>query len=355
MDGIINVRINGNHLTKDSRRAGVQHEGNATSLRIEFDEGWVGYAKTVTFWNARGENPVKQVLTTDKLPDIIGSLNVYLCPIPPEAMTEAGELTFVVDGYADGIRQRSVSDVLEVIYAPFDPEAGEPTDPTPTQAEQLQGQIDSIIGTVQNAAISAQNAAISAGEAAMSAVAAGVSEANASNSAVQARASESMAATLAGSAQLSAADADAHQLAASIFKDAAEVSKTHAETAALRAETARDKAAVSEANAGYAMVTTEIIAQRAADALAQVTDITDKHTEVMAKAYQVERDADRAEAAAKEAEQIAGGDFATPAEVEYAVTKHNADSNAHPIIDNTTFRKYKLGMEGGMVYMEEVL
>ena len=79
MDGIINVRINGNHLTKDSRRAGVQHEGNAVSLIIEFDEGWDKYAKTITFWNAIGENPVKIALDTVHLEDILSSTRIYWC------------------------------------------------------------------------------------------------------------------------------------------------------------------------------------------------------------------------------------------------------------------------------------
>ena len=37
MDRIIEIKVNGSHLTKDSRYAGVQHEANAKSLRIEFD------------------------------------------------------------------------------------------------------------------------------------------------------------------------------------------------------------------------------------------------------------------------------------------------------------------------------
>lgn len=361
MDGIINVRINGNHLTKDSRRAGVQHEGNATKLLIEFDDGWTGYAKTVTFWNALGANPVQVVLTTDKLVDIIGSLNAYQCPIPPEAMTEAGELTFVVDGYTDGIRKRSISDVLEVIAAPFDPEADEPTDPTPRRAEQLQLQIDAIIGTIQNAEGAANSAATSAQNAELSAQNAELSAQNASESATNASLSETAAGESAVRAEINAgvaleaaAYADANRLGAESSVREAEASKTKAEDAARRAEDARNNAAQSEANACNAKTETERIAQRAEDALAQVTDITDKHTEVMATAYQVAQDAARAEAAAKEAEQIADGDFATPAEVEFAVTTHNADSNAHLIIDNTTYHQYKWGMENGLVYLEEV-
>ncbi len=36
-------------------------------LRISFDDGWDGYAKKVTFWDARGKNPVERTLTVDLL------------------------------------------------------------------------------------------------------------------------------------------------------------------------------------------------------------------------------------------------------------------------------------------------
>lgn len=146
MDRIINVRINGNHLTKDSRRAGVQWEGNATKLRIEFDSGWDVFVKTVTFWDARGNDSVKIELTSNLIEDIVKNERIYLCPIPPEAMTVAGELTFVVDGYTDGIRQRSIPDSLEVLPAPNAEGAGNSVNPTPSDIEQLRAEIRSIGG-----------------------------------------------------------------------------------------------------------------------------------------------------------------------------------------------------------------
>lgn len=162
MDRIIEVKVGGNYLSKDSKNAGVKGEGNVTNLRITFDEGWDGYAKKVTFWDARGLNPVARTLTTDLLEDITESTLIYLVPIPPEPMAEAGMMTFVIDGYVDGKRQRSLSDALEVKDAPIADDAGEPTDPTPTQAEQLQEQIDTIIDDIQTAAISAESAKESA-------------------------------------------------------------------------------------------------------------------------------------------------------------------------------------------------
>lgn len=148
MDRRIEVKINGFLVDKDNRKAGVQYEGNVTELRIEFDSGWDAYAKTITFWDATMSNPVKIILGVDKLEDLLTSTRVYIVKIPPEAMGEAGDMTFVIDGYIDGKRKRSLSDTLYVEEAPFEPDAKEPTDPTPSQAEQLQMQIEKIVGDI---------------------------------------------------------------------------------------------------------------------------------------------------------------------------------------------------------------
>lgn len=210
MDRIIEVQVRGNYLSKDNKVAGVQHEGNVTFLRISFDEKWNTYAKTVTWWDALGQNPVKITLTTALLEDAAKSTLVYLCPIPPEPMAEAGYCTFVIDGYTDGKRQRSLKDKLEVKYAPFDENSGEPTDPTPTQAEQLQAGIDAINETIHNAAVSAEEAATSATNAANSATTASVAANNALNSRM---AAESSATAAAGSVTAAASSAAAAQTA----------------------------------------------------------------------------------------------------------------------------------------------
>ena len=125
MDRLINITVKGTHLSKDSNRAGVRGEANVTRMRISFDDGWKGFAKKVTFWDALGKNPVTIPLTADMLEDIASSTCTYLCPIPGEALTEGGTLTFIVDGYTDGKRQRSVSDELEVIPAPLTEGSGD--------------------------------------------------------------------------------------------------------------------------------------------------------------------------------------------------------------------------------------
>ncbi len=180
MDRRVDVKINGTHLSKDTNRAGVRGEANVTYLRMTFDSGWNGFAKRVTFWNAKGKNPVTIPLTADMLEDIASSTSTYLCPIPGEALTDGGLLTFIVDGYTDGKRQRSVSDELEVIPAPLTDGSGDAQDPTPSEAERLQAQIDGILDVIatevtgasehaRNAATSELNAAEYARQAAESA------------------------------------------------------------------------------------------------------------------------------------------------------------------------------------------
>ena len=166
MDGIVKVKVSGNHISKDSKLAGVRGEGNSTKLKITFDEGWDKYAKTITFYDARGTNSVERTLTTDLIDGIEGDARTYTVPIPYEAMTESGNMTFIIDGYVDGKRKRSVSDNLEVKYSP---DSRATTDPTPTQVEQLQSEIDKIKDDIQNAAISKSEAAESAENAEQSA------------------------------------------------------------------------------------------------------------------------------------------------------------------------------------------
>lgn len=186
MDRVINIKVGGNYISKDNKNAGVTGEGNVTTLRITFDEGWKHYAKTVTFWDARGQNPVKRIQGIDLIEDITKDTLTYITPIPPEPLAIAGEMTFVIDGfygefvesengdyeiaYADkSKRQRSISDKLVVKESPMTDSAGEPTDPTPTQAEQLQQQIDKFIDDVQVAVIARNETKVYRDEAVQSA------------------------------------------------------------------------------------------------------------------------------------------------------------------------------------------
>ncbi len=166
MERIINVKVSGNHLTKDGKNAGTRGEANVTNLRITFDEGWRVYAKYVTFWDAHGMNPTRRTLTRDLLENIYESTLIYLVPIPYEALSLAGELTFTIDGYTDGKRQIGISNTLVVQDAIITDEVYEPT---PDQYTQLMMQYQSIVDGILRAARCRDEAETFAGEAKSSA------------------------------------------------------------------------------------------------------------------------------------------------------------------------------------------
>jgi len=149
MDRIVEVRVNGSLVTKDSQYAGTQGEANATFLRIEFDEGWDGCAKTITWWDARGENPTARVLTADALEDIKASTRIYLTPVVPEALAIWGQCMFAIDGYINGKRAKSAYARM-VVRPRGNGEDVTIEDVTPTVAEQLQVQIEVLLEQIQN-------------------------------------------------------------------------------------------------------------------------------------------------------------------------------------------------------------
>ncbi len=222
---IIQVNVAGYQANKDSRTAGVQGEGNAASLRLTFSEDWDGLAKKITWVDASGGNPVEVTLGADLLEDILTDTRTYLTAIPPEPLAKAGSCMAVLDGYQQGKRARSIPMQFKVEAAPFFPDAAEPTDPTPSQAEQLQAQIDAMLGTMQGYA---QSANASAGAAA-----------DAQTGAEEAESEAQLARDGAETARGGAEDA---QEAAEAARDAAQAAKAGAEAAQEAAEAARNAA-----------------------------------------------------------------------------------------------------------------
>lgn len=152
---IIEVKVMGNYVTKDNKNAGTQGEANAKALRIEFDEGWDGCAKAINWWDAKGNFAKSRVLTADLLEDLTASTRIYLTTIPGEAMLEWGQCMFGIDGYINGKRKRSV-------YAKLVVKPGDGNivleEVTPSQIEQLQVQIDTLLADMQAEAIRAEKA-----------------------------------------------------------------------------------------------------------------------------------------------------------------------------------------------------
>ena len=295
MDRIIEVKVKGNHLTQDNNVAGLQYEGNVTFLRIEFDKGWDNYTKTVIFFDAYGQNPVKRILTADLLEDITESTRIYLCGIPPEPLMHDGKMEYVIEGYHDGKRQRAIEAKLKVLPSPYADNAGEPTDPTPSQAEQIQGQIENILSDMQAEAIRAETARTGAEEAQAAAeVAAGNAE-TAEYNAEEAQAKAEQAAEDALDSKNVTegykTDAYSYMLASESAYNKAAVARAEAQEAQGKAETAQNKAETAQANA-------EKAAKEAAEkATAEADELLRQHIADSTAAR------DRAETAATNAEE----------------------------------------------------
>lgn len=215
MDRIVEVKVNGSHVWKDSQSAGTQGEVNATSLRIEFDEGWDGFAKTITWWDAKGENPTSRVLTAAELENIKASTRIYLTPIVPEALAIWGKCMFSIDGYINGRRQRSA--YASMVVKP----CGNGKDitievPTPSQIEQLQAQIDTLLGDMAAEAIKANESANAALQGAASATKSAEEALLQRN---QAAKEAENAAAGALSAAISSSNAQAHATGGALYKD----------------------------------------------------------------------------------------------------------------------------------------
>lgn len=145
----IEVTITGEFISKDTKNAGVQGEGNVTSLHIVMDETWKDYGKRIVWRDALGENPVAVILYNE-IDDLLAGVNPleFDTTIPSEPLALAGWCSFTIEGYFSdepGSVAYSVTDHLlvkpnEQLYQPAEPTAG--------QALQLQAEIEKIIPQV---------------------------------------------------------------------------------------------------------------------------------------------------------------------------------------------------------------
>lgn len=264
MDRTIDIFIKGSYLQKNNNIGGIQGEGNVTTLHITFDDSWANLAKSITFWNAKGENPVKVLLTNAQLVEIRNSLLEFNVLIPAEPLAVEGDMIFVIDGYVDGKRARSMQDSLVVKAAMT---TNEPIEPTPTQAEQLNLAIQKILPEVQKETIKATEAAkqseASAQKSATSALEASNSAESAKQSAVSAETAHQGAVAAQKKAETAQLNAEAAQDKAETAQRGAETAKAGAETAQQKAETARLGAESAQKNAETAQTKAEAAQQKA--------------------------------------------------------------------------------------------
>lgn len=148
------MAVTGDSVTLDSSVAGVQGSGNVDKIVVSFDPAWDGYAKSCAWWDAHGKQVGEpRMLTADMLVDLARDTRRYILVVPPEALREAGRCALVIDGWLDGTLARTVTQEFQVIPAPA---SAQGTAVTPTQAQQLQSEIESLT----QAASQAQSAAL---------------------------------------------------------------------------------------------------------------------------------------------------------------------------------------------------
>lgn len=265
MTRTIPLKIQNEYITGDKCMIGAVGSHNDVILRMEFSGMWDGLTKMVQFRDALGEATIEVLLTADMLE--ADDTSVYLVPVPNGAKKYAGEMTLCVKGaaVAGGKETRATTAVygrFTVGESKWSADAETEQDVPPTQAEQLQGQIENVLATIVDARKAATEAAKSAEGAALSQSRAQTSEQYASEYAQG-------AANSAASASSSATAAASSATAAGANADAAAVSATSASasaTSAGKSATAASEKASDAANSASAAATSAQTAQSAARA-----------------------------------------------------------------------------------------
>ena len=279
MTRTIPLKIQNEYIAGDKVLIGAAGSHNDVVLRMEFSPLWEGLTKTVQFRDALGEKTIETLLTADLLEK--NSTTVYMVPVPNGAKKYAGEMTLAVKGAAvSGDKETrattAVHGAFTVGESKWDTSAETEQDVPPTQAEQLQSQIENVLATIVDARKAATEAAKSAEGAALSQSRAQTSEQYAGEYAQGAANSEASASSSATAAENSAASASSSATAAASSATAAKASEggaagSAANAAASATSAGKSASAASEkasgaANSASAAATSAQTAQSAASA-----------------------------------------------------------------------------------------
>ena len=171
MRKIIQLNIADEYIEGAGVSIGAAGSHDETEIECHFSELWENTTKTVCWTNSMGE-PV--TITVTPLMDVDGNGNTYRVPVPAEAKKYSGEAGLTIKGCL--IDDETAKEIIAVVTGTayfLVPEAvwgeGETEDVTPTQAEQLQAEIDKIKETIQDARTAATDAEESKQRAAASA------------------------------------------------------------------------------------------------------------------------------------------------------------------------------------------
>ena len=161
MTRTIPLKIQNEYIAGDKVLIGAAGSHNDVVLRMEFSPMWDGLAKTVQFCDALGENTVEVLLAAQMLES--GTTNVYLVPVPNGAKKYAGDMALAIKGAeaSGGKEARATTAVygtFTVGESKWSGSAETEQDVPPTQAAQMQTQIEAIIGTIADARSAAEDA-----------------------------------------------------------------------------------------------------------------------------------------------------------------------------------------------------
>lgn len=372
---IIPCQVTDEYVRGSGVVVGAAGSHNDVALRLEFGPMWAGTARSIVWKDALGGNPTVTILGTDLLET--GETEVYIVPIPAEPKAFAGDLSMtikgaVVEGEVETSATLTARAFFTVMESDWDEDAAESGDVNPTQAEQLQAQIEEIKDSIVAATQAATEAAASADAAAASETAAGGYADSAGNSA-------NLAALSAQAAAGSATEANDSRLAAALSavnageaQEAAESAATQAEASNQAAAQSQSAAAASEQNAA---ASEQNVAQNAQNAAQSARAAEQSATSAASSAAAAEACKSAAAASqqaaaeseaqaeywARQAEAAAGGDFATKIEAQGYVNTHNESTEAHADLRQAVAAKvgkatntltFTLGRDAGGLYFE---
>lgn len=144
----IQVVVTGEFIRKDNKNAGVQGEANVTALKLTLDDSWGGFAKRIIWRDAAGQNPVALILY-DEVADSGKNPLEFETLIPGEPLKRPGWCSFTLEGYRSGDPSKVACTVTDYLEVKRNVSFDAPAEPTPTQAQQLQDEIEKILPQVQ--------------------------------------------------------------------------------------------------------------------------------------------------------------------------------------------------------------
>lgn len=142
---IIDISIDNEYVKGQGVVIGAAGSYSDVALRIRFNEMWDGLAKHVTWLDANGENPVIIYFGSQ---DYDGE--GYVVPVPAEAKAVAGNAYMSVKGTDNNKGTLTAKARFRVLESVYDENAEESVQPSPSVADQLQLQIDSLSDDVNS-------------------------------------------------------------------------------------------------------------------------------------------------------------------------------------------------------------